>query len=83
VPTSTFWLNQRTARTQSGSAFSATTTYAFTYKSKGELVLSENDTITAREFGYNYDAIGNRISAYVGSASVTSTLKRRICRRGF
>ena len=56
---STFRINQRTNRTQSGTAF-ATSSDAFSYNTRGEVIGSVNDQINAREFDYAYDAIGNR-----------------------
>ncbi len=59
-------LGQRTARTNTGTAFSTTSTDNFTYNAKGEVTGSTNATIPAYDQTYSYDDIGNRTSSSAG-----------------
>ncbi len=59
-------LGQRTARTNTGTAFSTTSTDNFTYNAKGEVTGSTNATIPAYDRTFAYDDIGNRTSSSAG-----------------
>ncbi len=56
-------IGQRTARSQSGTAFAASASETFGYNSKGEVTSTTHDVDTARDTAFAYDGIGNRNTA--------------------
>jgi RHS repeat-associated protein len=66
-------LGQRTARSQSGSAFTAPATEDFGYNAKGEVTGSSHSVDALRNTLYAYDGIGNRNEATFGGTSTAYT----------
>ncbi len=66
-------LGQRTARSQSGSAFTAPATESFGYNAKGEVTDSSHSVDALRNTIYAYDGIGNRNEATIGGTTTAYT----------
>ena len=66
-------LGQRTARSQSGTAFAAAATESFGYNAKGEVVNSAHSVESARNTAFDYDGIGNRSEATFGGVTTAYT----------
>ena len=66
-------LGQRTARSQSGSAFAAPATEDFGYNAKGEVTSSTHSLDALRDTLYAYDGIGNRNEATIGGTTTAYT----------
>ena len=64
-------IGQRIARAQSGTAFAAASTDTFGYNTKGEVTSATNSAQSARNQGFAYDQIGNRLT-FTTSAGTTS-----------
>ncbi|OGV77727.1 MAG: hypothetical protein A3K18_11815 [Lentisphaerae bacterium RIFOXYA12_64_32] len=63
---------RRTARAQSGSAFTAADTVTFGYNDRSEVVSADAATDPAYDFAYAYDPIGNR-QTYTNDGNPTTT----------
>lgn len=66
-------IGQRTARAQSGSAFAQASTDAFGYNTKGEVTGATNAVFPARNQGFGYDQIGNRLTFTTTSGTISYT----------
>jgi len=64
-------IGQRSSRAQSGSAFSASSTDAFTYNGVGERTGADNNLNNALDRTFAYDGIGNRTSAFDANGNLS------------
>ncbi|MDR3229196.1 MAG: hypothetical protein LBT53_07280 [Puniceicoccales bacterium] len=68
-------IGQRTARSQSGTAFVATSTDAFSHNPRIEVTGSTNNQTSANNRAYSYDPIGNRLNATKGLSATPAVAK--------
>ena len=66
-------IGQRTSRTQTGAAFTVSSTDNFNYNSRGEVINSTNNINPALDRAYAYDPIGNRLTATEGTEAKSYT----------
>ena len=66
-------LGQRTARSQSGTAFAGAATESFGYNAKGEVTSSTHSGNSTRNTAFDYDGIGNRNWAAFAGGNTTYT----------
>ncbi|MDR0536071.1 MAG: hypothetical protein LBG65_06985 [Puniceicoccales bacterium] len=60
---------QRATRSQSGTAFAIRSTYIFSCNLRNEVIASTNNQIIAANRAYDYDPIGNRLTATEGASN--------------
>jgi RHS repeat-associated protein len=68
-------IGQRTARSQSGSAFVTASTDTFSYNPRNEVTGSTNNQIQANDRAYSYDSIGNRLNVTEGLSTTPAVAK--------
>ncbi len=66
-------VGQRTQRAQTGTAFAANSTDVFGYNTKGEVTSASNAVLSARNQGFAYDQIGNRLTFTTTSGTTSYT----------
>jgi len=66
-------IGRRTVMGRTGSAFSAADTISYTYNDRSEVTGALSNSVSAYDYGYDFDNIGNRLTSRLGAASATYT----------